>query len=208
MQAKDETAQPCQASRLILPDCCGEVLAGSLDKVGRFRLLLGKDYELASKASKRSEEQRIKEMVRLALREEMQAIALPTAVDADSVRRLLKFLSRPDTEVDFRVFEGGGEFLHAKAYILSGSVGVGSANFTASGLLRNRELVAWRQDRHVVTELNAWFDTLWSQGRPYKDELRQIISSSRFGDRAWTPFEWRVSNRRRYLKSWYSHRYK
>ncbi|MGB8264801.1 MAG: helicase-related protein [Candidatus Velthaea sp.] len=166
-----------------------EVLAGSLDKVGRFRLLLGKDYELASKASKRSEEQRIKEMVRLALREEMQAIALPTAVDADSVRRLLKFLSRPDTEVDFRVFEGGGEFLHAKAYILSGSVGVGSANFTASGLLRNRELVAWRQDRHVVTELNAWFDTLWSQGRPYKDELRQIISSSRFGDRAWTPFE-------------------
>jgi superfamily II DNA or RNA helicase len=166
------------------------VVGDVLDQVGRFRLLLGKDFELVRKVSKRSVEERIQEMVRLALRDEMQATTLPTPEDAESVRRLLEFLDRPDDKVDFRLFEGDdGEFLHAKAYILVASAGVGSANFTANGLLHNRELVAWRQDRHVVSELKGWFDALWTKARPYKAELRGIIASSRFGDRAWTPFE-------------------
>jgi superfamily II DNA or RNA helicase len=165
------------------------VLGDALDKIAKFRLILGKDYELERRSAKRSEERHIKEMVRIALRAEMQEEALPTKADAEGVRRLLAFLDKADDEVDLRVFEGDGEFLHAKAYILGQSVGVGSANFTASGLVRNRELVAWRQDRGVVADMNAWFDNLWNESRPYKAELREIISSSRFGDKAWTPFD-------------------
>ena len=166
-----------------------DVLGDSLDRIGRFRLLLGKDFELARRSSKRPEEKRIEEMVRIALREEMQSMPLPTAADAQGVRRLLAFLDRPDDEVEIKVFDNDGQFLHSKAYILKGSVGVGSANFTANGLVHNGELVAWRQDRIPVAEMKAWFEALWSKGRDYKQELRDIIASSRFGDRAWTPFE-------------------
>lgn len=164
-------------------DAVGE----GLQAVGRFRLLLGKSLELIYGLDRKQAEAAIQSLVVAALRGELQARALPTREEAASARSLLAFLSRPDEEVDVRVWTEG--FLHAKAYILHGSAGVGSANFTLPGMTRNRELVGWRQDYGVVAELQEWFDRHWEQAEPYKEPLRALLADSRFGTRAWTPYD-------------------
>lgn len=173
------------ATGYLTPSVWGEV-GERLRTVGRFRLLLGKDYELIHETRDEAETQ-IQAMVRLALRTELQAMPLPTRAEAADVQGWLEYLSRPDDEVDVRVWSDG--FLHAKAYLLANSAGVGSANFTAGGLVRNRELVTWRQDRVVVEALREWFERHWQRAQPYKEELRAILAGSRFGTREWTPFE-------------------
>ncbi len=163
------------------------IVGHSLEKVGRFRLLLGKDFELESKSTRREIEFEIQQLVRAALTADLQAAPLPTPEEAADTAGWLKFLARPDDEVDVRVWPEG--FLHAKAYILDSSAGVGSANFTAGGLLRNHELVSWRQDRPVVAALRTWFERHWEKALPYRQTLVEILSSSRFGTHKWTPFQ-------------------
>lgn len=176
------------------------VLGDVLITVQHFRLLLGKDFELAEQGRQVQEasiqarvrqvlatEASAENLIQVAMTKELESVPLPTPEEADAVRGWLTFLDRPDEEVDVRVWPEG--FLHAKAHLLSHTAGVGSANFTFAGLTTNKELVAWREDRSVVSELHEWFEDHWDRAQPYKAELRAILEASRFGRRRYTPYE-------------------
>lgn len=173
------------ATGYLTPSVWG-ILGGPLSTLGSFRLLLGKDYRLAPQG-RAEEEMDIRLLVRQAIQNDSQPPRLPAERDAADIQGLIDFLNRDSCDV--RVWTNG--FLHAKAYLLSKSVGVGSANFTAGGLQLNRELVAWRQDIGVVKQFQEWFDRLWASDAAefYKDELIQILERTRFGTYPWTPYE-------------------
>ena len=185
-EIEDDSTRLDVATGYLTPSVWG-VLGASLRKLKRFRLLLGRDFELDARRPRREVEQEIEGLVQDALRADLEATPLPTAEEAADVAGWLGFLARSDEEVDVRVWPEG--FLHAKAYLLEGSAGVGSANFTAGGLMHNRELVSWRQDRPVVRALRDWFERHWEKSAPYKQELIRILERSRFGPQEWTPFE-------------------
>jgi superfamily II DNA or RNA helicase len=169
----------------IAPSAWG-ILGEALESVGHTRILLGKDYQLAPPSIER-EARDIRALVEEALRTEGEPKALPTPAEAHAVRVALHFLQREDVEV--KVWTDG--FLHAKAYMLPQTVGVGSANFTAGGLTANRELVAWREDRSVIEELAQWFLTYWQDPAAvdYKHQLIEALSRTTFGTHAYTPYE-------------------
>jgi superfamily II DNA or RNA helicase len=162
------------------------VLGDALAQVGQTRILLGKDYQLAP-ASTAQQETETQALVSQALRSEGIPTSLPTQENASMIATALAFLRRDDVEV--KVWTDG--FLHAKAYILPGTVGVGSANFTAGGLVSNRELVAWREDRPVVAELQSWFARYWSDvaAVDYKQQLIDVLDRTTFGAFPYTPYQ-------------------
>lgn len=164
------------------------VVGAELERLARMRLLLGKDYELVRSTSRGQEEADIGALVAQSLRQESEPPRLPQPADAALLASFIAFLQRETTEV--RAWRGHG-FLHAKAYILDGSAGVGSANFTANGLQHNRELVMWRQDDLVVRELREWFQGYWDDtaSRDYKDELIAALRATRFGGKEYTPYQ-------------------
>ena len=166
-------------------------LAEALGKLADFRLLLGKDYQLTG-TDVSGEAAHIAELVRQALTKETTDPRLPARSEAEEVAELIEFLSRHHAAGSPVVkLWGDHDFLHAKAYILAHSVGIGSANFTGSGLTRNRELVGWRQDRPVVDEVAGWFETLWNNecASDYTDELIDILRASPLVSDTYTPYE-------------------
>jgi superfamily II DNA or RNA helicase len=162
------------------------VLGDALQKVQHTRILLGKDYQLAPPSTER-ESGDIRTLVAAAIRSEGEPPALPTRDDAKAVMAALDFLRRADVEV--KVWTDG--FLHAKTYILPQTAGVGSANFTAGGLVANRELVAWREDRSVLEELAHWFRAYWDAEHAvdYKERLIEALEHTTFGDHPYSPYE-------------------
>jgi superfamily II DNA or RNA helicase len=184
-EIRDERAKLDVATGFLTPSVWG-ILGGPLTELGSFRLLLGKDFELAQQGREREEED-IRALVREALIDDTQPPRLPLEEDAANIHGLLELLRRDTSDV--RVWTEG--FLHAKAYLLERSVGVGSANFTAGGLQLNRELVAWRRDYGVVRQVQEWFDRLWDapESAPYKDDLIAILERTRFGSHPWTPYD-------------------
>jgi len=150
----------------------------ALSHLGQFRLLIGKDYEL-ERLDRNRETANVETLVRAAIRKETEPNGLATRDDAEEVAALISFLEFHQRAADGEVVKlwRGDGFLHAKAYILAGSVGIGSANFTFSGLSRNRELVGWRQDRNVVGEVQEWFDGYWNDedSEPYTDRLIELL---------------------------------
>src|SRR6266536_1078663 len=165
------------ATGYLTPSVWG-VIGESLAKLGEFRLLLGKDFQLA-RPGRAEEEEDVRSLPRLAISDQTQPPGLPAPQEAADLEGLIDFLRR-DTS-DSKVWTDG--FLPAKAYLLAKSVGVGSANFTAGGLAANRELVAWRQDHGVVKQIRVWFERYWNSpfAVPYKDELIEILEQTRFG---------------------------
>jgi superfamily II DNA or RNA helicase len=165
-------------------------LSQALEKVEDFRLLLGKDYQFGAVAPGQ-EERRLADMVQAAIRGDTEPDRLIGRSDAEQVAELIAFLERHrDGEPAVKLWEGPG-FLHAKAYLLAASAGIGSANFTYNGLTANRELVGWRQDRQAVREVTDWFAGYWDDptARPYTDELIAALGASPLVSDAYTPFE-------------------
>ena len=165
----------------------GEALA----HVGEFRLLLGKDFELAN-LERPHEEARIAELVQQAIRNETEPPGLVARDEAERVASLVAFLEdhAAGGRTVVKLWEGEG-FLHAKAYILQGSVGIGSANFTGSGLMRNRELVGWRQDRQPVAEVAGWFEGYWEdeRARDYTGDLIAALRATPLVSEEYTPYQ-------------------
>ena len=56
--------------------------------------------------------------------------------------------------------------IHAKAVISQNLAMLGSANLTSTGILGRTEMGIFLDDLPLVTELCAWFDTLWEQTLP------------------------------------------
>ena len=164
-----------------------EAIGDSLSTVENVRLLIGKDWELAAQTTA-DEAADIADLVREALRNESEPPRLPTRDDAQTVAEFVQFLRRDKVHV--KAWRGEG-FLHAKAYILDHSAGVGSANFTGAGFQFNRELVMWRQDYGVVADLKQWFQDYWDspQSTDYKDELLDALTRTRFGGQEYRPYD-------------------
>lgn len=178
------------ASGYFAPSVWG-VLGEALGQLGAFRLLLGKDLALAN-LEQQHEEARIADLVRQAIRNETEPPRLASRAEAENVAELIDFLEKhgADGEAVVKLWEGD-DFLHAKAYLLKQSVGIGSANFTANGLTRNRELVGWRQDRGVVAEVEGWFNGYWDdpRARDYTRELIEILRATPLVSESYTPYE-------------------
>lgn len=167
-----------------------QALAEALDKVEDFRLLLGKDYQYGA-VDPAQEEKRLADLVQQAIRDGTEPERLVGRADAEQVAELVGFLERhQDDEPAVKLWEGQG-FLHAKAYLLSQSVGIGSANFTYNGMTSNRELVGWRQDRQAVAEVTDWFTGYWDDPAAvdYTDALIAALRNSPLLSDEYTPFE-------------------
>jgi hypothetical protein len=164
----------------------------ALGRLGEFRLLIGKDHEL-DRLDTRSETASIERLVRAAVRRETEPEGLADREEAERVAALIAFLARHRDTSDEEVVKlwAGDGFLHAKAYLLAGSVGIGSANFTFNGLTSNRELVGWRQDRAVVREVQEWFDGYWNHERaePYTDQLIELLRHTPLVSDEYRPYD-------------------
>ncbi len=166
----------------------GEALA----RLGEFRLLIGKDHELGQ-LDRGQEAANVEALVRASIRQETEPNGLAARDDAEDVAALIGFLERhreASRDEVVKLWRGKG-FLHAKAYILAGSVGIGSANFTFNGLCRNRELVGWRQDRNVVNEVQQWFDGYWNDedSEPYTDRLIELLRQTPLVSDEYRPYD-------------------
>jgi len=102
----------------------------------------------------------------------------------DKLRTLKEFIAK--NIIDVKLLEKSR--LHAKLYLFLtnpeekyGSPGlavVGSSNFTAEGLTRNRELNVLLTSKEDVTYLNQWFDDLWNEAVDFKADLLKVIDLS------------------------------
>jgi superfamily II DNA or RNA helicase len=189
-EVNDDPTRLWVASGYFAPSVWGAI-GSALSRLGEFRLLLGKDYEMANLERGR-EELRIAQLVARAIQDETQPPRLATRDEAEAVAELVEFIEhqRRGGEPVVKLWEGEG-FLHAKAYLLGRSVGIGSANFTGNGLTRNRELVGWRQDRTVVEEVEGWFSGYWSSdhARDYTDDLIGLLRATPLVSDEYTPHE-------------------
>lgn len=94
-------------------------------------------------------------------------------------RRLLElddWLQKPNVQVRRYV----KEFLHGKVYLFGDrsdarAVMVTSANLTAAGLERNRELGLVDYNTEPANNAVIWFDNLWSEAVEYKTDLRELL---------------------------------
>ncbi|MHC5721165.1 MAG: phospholipase D-like domain-containing protein, partial [Nostoc sp.] len=86
-----------------------------------------------------------------------------------------------------------GEFLHAKAYIFDDYSIVGSSNFTPSGIFHNRELNVVNKQRAIAQHLrHDWFTEFWNHESvdvDYKTKLIDALNASKFGSKAYTPYQ-------------------
>lgn len=100
------------------------------------------------------------------------------------LKELREFIAK--NIIDVKLFENSR--LHAKLYLFItkpdedyGSPGlavVGSSNFTAEGLTKNKELNVLLTSREEVLYLNDWFDKLWEESTEFREDLLKVIDLS------------------------------
>jgi len=88
--------------------------------------------------------------------------------------------------IDVKLYEKSR--MHAKLYLFltnqeekyasPGLAVVGSSNFTAEGLTKNRELNVLLTSREEVLYLNQWFDNLWEEALEFREDLLRVIEYS------------------------------
>jgi superfamily II DNA or RNA helicase len=111
-----------------------------------------------------------------ALRGERDFSRFPPSRAAADLAEVDEYLRRENVEV--RRYTR--TFLHGKAYLLGTAADaraalVSSANLTGPGMRTNRELGLVDYQPNVAAEAIAWFDRLWAEATPYKDELRTLL---------------------------------
>lgn len=88
--------------------------------------------------------------------------------------------------IDVKLYEKSR--MHAKLYLFltnpeekyasPGLAVVGSSNFTAEGLTKNKELNVLLTSREEVLYLNKWFDILWDEAIEFRGDLLKVIDYS------------------------------
>jgi phosphatidylserine/phosphatidylglycerophosphate/cardiolipin synthase-like enzyme len=161
-----------------------------MQQLESLRLLIGRDPSIRPAESDRID------LVRHFKREiqdqvEQQAFNLDYK---NQITRLIEYLEKPDIQV--RLFGALGEkpqFLHAKAYIFDQYSIVGSSNFTPSGLVGNSELNIINKISAIARDLrDHWFERFWnhpSVDTDYKTKLIAALNASKFGSKAYTPYQ-------------------
>lgn len=125
----------------------------------------------------------LRELFKQRMIEELQSKEL-TEQQINQLRRLRDYIAKNFIEV--KLFDRSR--LHAKLYLFLkdlddryGSPGVaivGSSNFTAEGLTRNKELNVILTEREDVLYLNNWFDELWDEAVDFNEDLIRVIEIS------------------------------
>ena len=100
----------------------------------------------------------------------------PPSRAAERLREVERFLDSPSIEVRRYTTR----FLHGKAYLFGDDADpraalVTSANLTAAGLHHNLELGLVDYNVAPSGAAIAWFDRLWGEATPFKDELRRLL---------------------------------
>ncbi|GIU71458.1 MAG: helicase [Candidatus Nitrosocaldaceae archaeon] len=96
---------------------------------------------------------------------------------AREVNDLINFLKNENVKVR----KNKGKFSHAKCYILSNAVVVGSSNLTHAGLANNIELNAALYQPSAQKEVIEWFERRWNECEDFKEELIKVLEESKFG---------------------------
>jgi len=125
----------------------------------------------------------LREIFKQRMIEDLQKIKL-TEEQIKQLKTLRDFVA--NNIIDVELFDKSR--LHAKLYLFLtkpeekyGSPGlavVGSSNFTAEGLTKNKELNVLLTSREEVLYLNQWFDELWNEAVEFKKELLKVIDMS------------------------------
>jgi len=110
------------------------------------------------------------------------------------IDRIITYLKQEHIQV--RLYGVNGDkvsFLHAKAYIFDDYSIIGSSNFTPSGLDGNTELNVLIKQSAIAHDLrHNWFNKFWNDRSvdiDYKDKLIHTLESSKFGSKAYTPYQ-------------------
>ena len=152
------------------------IVAPSLQRAGRIRLLLGAEptppparpvRHLTDPSGERFEAKLTHDALKLneeGMLRDRDRLAFAPGTDR-AIHQLLDFLKSGRIEV--RRYER--QFLHGKAFLFSAGNGViaGSSNFTASGLVHNLELNLGQYQPSVVQQVERWFEDLWADAVPY-----------------------------------------
>jgi primosomal protein N' len=110
------------------------------------------------------------------LNEELTNLAI-TEQTAHLIDDLISFLKQNSVQVR----RNPKRFNHAKCYIFDEAAAVGSSNFTGAGLEHNIELNAVLYQPSAQAKVQEWFERRWQEGQDAKNELLELLESSKFG---------------------------
>jgi len=110
------------------------------------------------------------------LNEELAKLAI-TEETAKLIDNLIDFLKQPTVQIR----KNPRRFNHAKCYILDEATAVGSSNFTGAGLATNIELNAILYQPSAQQKVQEWFERRWREAQDAKQELIDLLESSKFG---------------------------
>lgn len=161
-----------------------------LDKLTNLRLLIGRDPTILS--AERSQID-LKKFFRRDVQGQLENGDFNLAYK-QQIERLINYLKQEHIQV--RLYGVNGDkvsFLHAKAYIFDDYSIIGSSNFTPSGLDGNTELNVLIKQTAIAKDLRAnWFSKFWNDGSvdlDYKAKLINTLEASKFGSKAYTPYQ-------------------
>jgi hypothetical protein len=165
-------------------------LEAAMNQLTDFRLLLGRDPTIRPAESDRID---LIRYFKKNIQEDLESKPLISKYQHE-IERMIAYLQRDDVQV--RLFGVNGEkdqFLHAKAYIFDNYSIVGSSNFTPAGLEGNTELNIINKIEAIAHDLkHNWFNKFWNDSSvdlDYKAKLIDALNASKFGSKAYTPYQ-------------------
>ncbi|MEA5578686.1 SNF2-related protein [Anabaena sp. UHCC 0451] len=164
-------------------------LETAMNQLTGFRLLLGRDPTIRPGESDRID------LIRYFKKELYKEIDEKPLLSEyqQQIERLIAYLQRDDVQVRLFGEHGEKQFLHAKAYIFDNYSIVGSSNFTPAGLEGNTELNIINKIGAIAQDLrHNWFENFWkdpSVDLDYKAKLIDALNASKFGSKAYTPYQ-------------------
>jgi superfamily II DNA or RNA helicase len=165
-------------------------LEEAMNRLTQFRLLIGRDPAIRPAESDRID---LIRYFRKSLQEQLEGEPLKLEYK-HQIDRMIAYLERDQIQV--RLFGARGDknqFLHAKAYIFDRYSIVGSSNFTPSGISGNTELNIVNKNEAIARDLREnWFEKFWndpSVDTDYKAKLIDALNASKFGSKAYTPYQ-------------------
>jgi superfamily II DNA or RNA helicase len=165
-------------------------LEAAMNQLTSLRLLIGRDPTIRPAESDRID---LIRYFKKNIQEELEKQPLNSKYQ-NEIERMIAYLQRHDVEV--RLFGAHGDknqFLHAKAYIFNNYSIVGSSNFTPAGLEGNTELNVVNKIGAIAHDLrHNWFAGFWNDPSvdvDYKTKLIDALNASKFGSKAYTPYQ-------------------
>jgi superfamily II DNA or RNA helicase len=165
-------------------------LEDAMNALTRLRLLIGRDPTIRPAESDRID---LIHYLRRDLQQQLEGQTFKLEYK-QQIDRLIAYLQQEHIQV--RLFGALGDktqFLHAKAYIFDQYSIIGSSNFTPSGLSGNTELNVVNKIEAIARGLrHNWFEKFWndpSVDLDYKTQLIGALNASKFGSKAYTPYQ-------------------